>query len=85
MDPHHFGKPDPDPHWSEKPVTDPHLSQKQSPDPNLSQKRDPDPYQRQNFGVVRAQNGAMRDRGRSQWNRGKGSGETSGRRFESLL
>jgi hypothetical protein len=28
MDPHHFGKPDPDPHDSEKPDQDPHQKKK---------------------------------------------------------
>ncbi len=45
MDPHHFGKLDPDPDLfqSRKLHPDPHLSEKQDPDPHLSEKQDPDP------------------------------------------
>jgi hypothetical protein len=50
MDPHHFGKLDPEPYQNEKPESDPHQSQKQDPHPHLSQ----------NSGALDAQNGAMK-------------------------
>jgi hypothetical protein len=57
MDPHHFGKPDPDPHDSEKPDQDPH--QKQKPEAHnggLTMK----PGMGVQPGAVKAHNGAVK-------------------------